>query len=94
MMEQIFQPFATRMLVIGFIINLVGGIWLTFASYAADPRLARWSRFRPYFSLRLLIEHHDKCLKPFILQFVGSLFFIPFILNFLRVFNALYRNMK
>jgi hypothetical protein len=88
MFSEMFQSTSAVLFAVGFGINAIAGVWFLFASYSADRRLARWSRALPILSIRLVAEHPNKCLIPFILQHIGVLLCLPLIVRFLRAFDA------
>jgi len=59
------------MLVIGAALSLVGSVWLLFAGYQCDTRLARRVQWFPILTLKMVLQYPDRCLKPFLLQCLG-----------------------
>lgn len=51
----------------GVVLEVIGQLWLLFASYACDVSLARWTLLFPPLALILAIRYPEECLRPVIL---------------------------
>jgi hypothetical protein len=77
-------PYATRLFVAGLLLDILAGLWLLFASYDCDARIARLSYFFPFLTLRLVLTYPERCLAPFLLQHAALLFCVPQMLRFFQ----------
>ena len=50
----------------GVALEVIGQLWLLFASYACDVSLARWTLLFPPLALFLAIRYPGECLRPVI----------------------------
>ena len=51
----------------GVVVEVIGQLWLLFASYACDVSLARWTLIFPPIALILAVRYPDECLRPVLL---------------------------
>jgi len=77
----------------GVLLNIFASIWFLFASYGCDVRLARWSCFVPFASVKFALVHPERCLAPFILQHVALLLCLPMVLRFSQMWHHLQSRM-
>lgn len=63
------------MVILGFIIMLVGGIWLLIEAFKESVLWGLGCLFIPIVSLIFVILHWDKAGKPFLIQIVGLILF-------------------
>jgi hypothetical protein len=82
------SSFAVKLFVAGVVLSVISGTWFLFASYACDPDLARWARFRPLNTIRLVVSYPERCLVPCLLQCVAFLMCLPLFVGFLRLFAS------
>ena len=85
------SSFAAKLFVAGVILAVISGTWFLFASYGCDPDLARWARFHPLNTIRLVVSYPGQCLVPFLLQWVAFLMCLPLFLRFLQLFESICR---
>ena len=81
-----------RLFGLGVVLQLIASVWFLFASYSCDVRMARWCRYFPILTIRLLLDYPERCLAPFILQHVSLLLFLPTLFRFLRLFSSVQSN--
>jgi len=65
----------------GVVFSVVGSVWLLFAGYQCDPKLARWAVWFPILTLRMVLRYPERCLKPFLLQCLGTVLLLCGILG-------------
>ena len=87
-LSEFLSTFAARLFIAGIILGVISGVWFLFASYACDPHLARWVRFRPANAIRLVVTYPERCLVPYLLQWVAFILCVPLFLHFFQLFTS------
>ena len=83
MLSQFIIAHAFEFLLAGVLISLISGIWILFAAYQSDISLARITYFLfPVLIYKIVLEHPEKCLLPFIINMIGFVFFLCGIFGF------------
>jgi hypothetical protein len=84
MISRFLSDHSLEVFVVGVVFSVVGSVWLLFAAYQCDARLARRAQWFPILTLRLVLQLPERCLRPFILHCLGIVLLLCGILGMWR----------